>query len=142
MTENHFISNPASQKITKPTGFRQLFRSLSAAFNGWRHALKTEQNLRLHLISSVLVIAAGFFFQIATMEWLILILCIGLVLTAELFNTSLEYLADVVRDTGHLDYLATKFTRDMSAAAVLNISLIAAIIGLIIFLPKILALFY
>lgn len=129
--------NPQTSS-SKPTGLRQLFRSLSVALNAWRRALKTEQNLRFHLITTALVIIAGFFFQISLLEWLILILCIGLVLTAELFNTSLEYLADVVRDYGHLDYFATKFTRDISAAAVLTISLISAFIGLIIFIPKIL----
>ena len=92
----------------------------------------------IHLIASVLVIVLGFFFQINTSDWIVLILCIGMVLGAEALNTSIEELTNLVSPDYHEQAGKVK---DLAAGAVLIISLMAAIIGLIIFIPKIMLMF-
>ena len=127
-------SSPTSKPAKK--GLKQFFDSLSIAGNGLGTTLKTEQNFRFHFLSVFLVIIAGTFFRISLIEWALVVVCFMAVLVTELLNTALEYLADVVRDRGHLDYAATKLPRDISAAAVLITGLLSSIVGLIIFLPK------
>ncbi len=83
---------------------------------------------------AVLSIGAGFYFEISITEWSLVILCIAGVLSAEAFNTGLEYLTDLVSPEYHL--LAKK-TKDVAAAGVLLMAIGAAIIGIIIFFPKI-----
>lgn len=114
---------------------RKRIESFKFAFKGISHFVKSEPNVIIHLIAAVFAVGMGFFFSIDTMEWCLVIFAIGMVLSAEAFNTSLEYLTDLVSP----DYneLAGK-TKDVAAAAVLLTAIAAAIVGLIIFLPKIL----
>ena len=95
------------------------------------------RNFKIHLGITVLVLAAAIWLKISTGEWLIVLILIGAVLMAELFNSSIEELANVVRDSSKLDWGATKSVRDLAAGAVLIMAIVAAIIGLIIFVPKI-----
>lgn len=113
-------------------------KSFSYAFAGIADLFKTQPNAQIHLVFTTLVIIAAFFFDISTTEWCLLILSIALVLSAEGFNTALEYLTDLVSPDHHP--LAGK-TKDVAAGAVLICAMGAALIGLIIFLPKVIALF-
>jgi diacylglycerol kinase len=106
--------------------FRYSFRGIFYAFGG-------EPNLWIHLLATILVVVAGFVFELETWEWALVILCIGFVIMTEFFNSALEYLCDAV----HPQYSEIiKKAKDISAAAVLISAIAAAIIGLIIFVPK------
>lgn len=114
-----------------------LLASLSFAFKGIFKAIKLERNLKIHLGATILVVFLGLGLKISTFEWLILILVISLVIAGEIFNSSVEALANLVRDRLGLSYYETYWVRNFSAAAVMVLSLGALIIGLVIFLPKI-----
>ena len=112
--------------------FKKQLRSFGYAWQGIRSCVGKEQNLSFHLITSVVVIAAGFFFGITRMEWLIIVLCIGVVIAAELFNTAIEKLVDLVSPGRHP--IAGQ-VKDIAAGAVLVCAVAAATIGVIIFFP-------
>ncbi|MFT5168246.1 MAG: diacylglycerol kinase (ATP) [Saprospiraceae bacterium] len=115
---------------------RKRIESFRFAFAGIAHFVKSEPNVIIHLIAAAIAVGMGFFFAITTIEWCLVIFAIGLVLSAEAFNTSIEYLTDLVSPDYH--ELAGK-TKDVAAAAVLLTAIAAATVGLLIFLPKILA---
>jgi diacylglycerol kinase len=103
------------------------------AFRGILFAFKTQINFRIHIIVAILVIGAGFFFKINPMEWLSIIIAISLVLAAELFNTAIETLVDLVSP----DYNERAgLIKDVAAGAVLIAALASILIGIIVFLPK------
>jgi len=107
------------------------------AFKGIIYAIKTQHNLWIHLTASVLVVVFGFYFQISIYEWIAVILCIGSVITSEIFNSAIEALTDLVSP----DYNEKAgLVKDLAAGAVLISAIISAIIGLIIFIPKFLTL--
>ena len=117
---------------------KRLRHSFQYAFSGMADLLREEANARIHCIVTVLVITAGFLLRISAMEWLAVAIVIGLVISAETFNTAIERLADVVQPA-HDDRI--RDVKDLAAAAVLLCALAAAAVGLIIFVPKIVALF-
>ena len=108
--------------------------SFKFAFAGIRDLFKTEPNAIIHLIAALIAIVLGFFFSISTTEWCFVIFAITIVFCAEALNTALEHLCNLVSP----DYneLAGK-TKDAAAAAVLFAAIGSAIVGLIVFLPKI-----
>jgi diacylglycerol kinase len=117
-------------------GIKRLGYSFSHSFDGFRFACRNEQNMRIHLVSAAIVVICGFVFKISPAEWLVCLLLFGLVMSSELFNTALEATIDaVIPDQQPL----AKTAKDVSSAAVLVLSITAAIIGLVIFLPKIIA---
>lgn len=103
------------------------FKGLVTAFN--------ERNFRLHLVSAFLVVCLGFWLDISNTEWLIVLMCIGLVVSLELVNTAIEHLVDLVAP--EFNEKAGK-VKDIAAAAVFVASIIAFITGLVIFLPLLL----
>ena len=111
--------------------------SFKYAFAGIRDLFKTEPNVIIHTVAALLAIAMGFYFSISPFEWCFIIFAITFVFSAEAFNTALEYLTNLVSPDYH--ELAGK-TKDVAAGAVLFAAIGAAIVGLIIFLPKIIAL--
>ncbi|MDR2285781.1 MAG: diacylglycerol kinase family protein [Sphingobacterium sp.] len=118
------------------SGFKKRIDSFKWAFNGFRVAFKGEVNLKIHLIAATIAIALGFLFDIDRYEWLAILLVIALVLSAEIFNTAIEHLADFVSIERRP---AIKKVKDLAAAAVLLHAIIAAIVGIIVFFPYILA---
>ena len=112
--------------------FRKQLRSFGYAWKGIGCCVGKEQNLSFHLIATVIVIVAGFLVDITRMEWMIITLCIGVVIAAELFNTAIEKLVDLVSPGRHP--IAGQ-VKDIAAGAVLVCAAAAAIIGLIIFVP-------
>ncbi len=119
----------------QPSAFRKRLNSFVYAFKGIAHAFKTQANFRIHLLISALVIMGGFWYGISTAEWIWIIFAIGMVISAELFNTALEILTDLVSPCKNEKAGKAK---DLAAGAVLMAAITAAAIGLVIFLPKIL----
>lgn len=119
------------------TYFKKRYNSFKFAIRGMNAAFRSEPHMRLHVLSALGVIGAGLFFDVTTSEWCLLIGCIGFVITAEIFNTAIEALTNLVSPDWHP--LAGK-TKDLAAGAVLVASITAAIIGIIIFLPYLLSL--
>ncbi len=126
-----------SRDKLKQRGIKRLYKSFTYAFDGLKFAFKYEQNILVHTLATILVIVAGIYFQISFFEWIVLFLVIGLVIATELINTSIEATIDLV--TMEVNPLA-KTAKDTAAAAVLVFGLTAIIVGLFIFVPKIVAL--
>lgn len=109
------------------------FIGLSFALNGLKEMTK-ERNFRIHMIATILVVIAGFCFQLNLLEWIVIVLVIGIVLIAETFNSVIEQMIDYIKPEIHP---TAKVIKDMSAGSVLLAAIIAVIVGMIIFLPKI-----
>lgn len=118
----------------KPFNIKSRIKSFKHAFNGLIHLFKTEHNSWIHVVAVLVVVVAGFFFKINTVEWILVTFAIGLVFTAEVLNTSIERLVDLA--SPNQNQLA-KEAKDLAAAAVLVAAIIAVIIALLIFVPKI-----
>jgi diacylglycerol kinase len=118
---------------------KKLIRGFGFAFKGIGYAATTQLNFRIHLGATVLAVIFGLVLHLSVNEWLWIALCIGLVLAAELFNTSLELLTDLVSPEYHK---IAGYVKDTAAAAVLIIAIVALVTGLVIFLPKILTLIH
>ncbi len=103
-------------------------QSFKHAFNGLYSAL-SEVNLLIHIIATISVVIIGLYKGLDTIEWLIITLCIGFVISAELFNTAIEKAVDYISEEHHP--LAKKI-KDISAAGVLIAAITAAIIGIVI----------
>lgn len=112
--------------------YKKQLRSFGYAWKGIRCCVGKEQNLSFHLIATVCVVIAGFAFGITCTEWLCIILCIGIVIAAELFNSAIERLVDFVSPQRHP--LAGQI-KDIAAGAVLVCALTAMVVGLVIFIP-------
>ena len=114
---------------------RDLVSSLEFALTGILTAFKEERNMRKHAVTALVVILAGFVFQVSRIEWLFLLLSIFLVVAFEIINSAIENVVDLASHY-HFSMLAKK-AKDMAAGAVLVVSLLAAVIGALIFLPRI-----
>lgn len=110
------------------------FRSFIYAFNGLRILLREEHNARIHMLGAVFAILLGVILQLSPVEWLAITLCIGIVFVLEILNSAIERLADFVSPSHHQLIGQVK---DLSAAGVLVGTVTALIIGLLIFIPKI-----
>jgi diacylglycerol kinase len=110
-------------------------KSFRYAFEGLTDFFATEHNAIIHLFITVLVLVAALFFDVSKEEWIAIILVTGFVWAAELFNTAIERLSDLVTKDFHPKI---KFIKDVSAAAVLVAAVAAFLTGAIIFVPKIL----
>ena len=117
----------------KPFLFRARKQSFKFAFKGITEFFISEHNALIHLTFTIAVIVFGIWLSISRLEWIIVICLIGIVFMAELFNTAVEKLCDSIT----LEYNEKiKKAKDLSAAAVLVIAIAAALIGLIIFIPR------
>jgi len=112
----------------------KFFRSFSYALRGIGTVFKEEFNARVHLLAAMVAIVLGIVLKVAWFEWIILVLVMGGVFAMELINTSIENLADLY--SRELNPKIKKI-KDLAAGAVLVASITALVIGLIIFLPKI-----
>ncbi|NMC47220.1 MAG: diacylglycerol kinase family protein [Chloroflexi bacterium] len=113
-------------------------QSFQFAFDGFLYALQTQRNLRIQLIVAIVVITLSTFLPMNAIEWALLFLLIALVIVAEILNTAIEKTIDLI--VTEYNPLA-KTVKDLSAAAVLFIALTAVVVGLFIYLPKLLAIF-
>ena len=111
----------------------RLIKGFGYAFKGLRIVFGSEQNFRIHLGVATIVVISGIFAHLSAVEWCILVTIISLVLAMELINTAIEQFVDLVSPGYHRQ---AGIVKDISAAAVLLTAVAAVIIGLIIFLPK------
>ena len=114
--------------------FKKLINSFKYALSGIKSAFKTEQNMKIHLLIMEIVILMALILNISFNEWLIVLICFMVVISSELFNTALEKCVDLASPNKNE---IAKLAKDVSAGAVLITAIFAAIIGIIIFLPKI-----
>jgi diacylglycerol kinase (ATP) len=111
----------------------KLVGSFGYAFKGLATAMRSEQNLQIHLIAVVVVIIAGVKLDVSTIEWMILVTCFAMVISAELFNSSIEKLVDLVSPEFNAK---AGLIKDIAAGAVLVLAIASVIIGCFIFIPK------
>ncbi|MBR1542276.1 MAG: diacylglycerol kinase family protein [Bacteroidaceae bacterium] len=112
--------------------FKKQMKSFTFAWKGIMTCAGHEQNITFHLIAAILVVAAGFFLDISHTEWMVVIICVGMVIAAELFNSAIERLVDLV--SPDWNKIAGE-VKDIAAGAVLVTAIAAAIVGLIVFVP-------
>lgn len=108
--------------------------SFRYAFAGLADLFRTQTNARIHLIATACVLAAGWYFEVSRQEWLVLVLVITGVIAMEAVNTAIEYLTDLVSPQMHP--LAGK-AKDVAAGAVLVMAIGAVVTGLLVFGPKV-----
>ena len=123
-----------SRDEIKTRGFKRFYKSFSYSIQGLKYAYKYEQSMLIHVIATIAVIAANIFFHVTGMEWLISLMAIGMVLAAELINTAIEAVVDMV--TLEIHPLA-KIAKDCGSAATFVLAIMAAAIGFVIYLPYI-----
>ena len=114
--------------------FIKCIKSFRFAIKGLLFVIANENNMRYHIMAAALTIGLGFYFNISDLHWFVIIMLIGLVIMAETINTAIEKLSDQIRPERDPKIGLIK---DISAGAVLIISITAAIIGCMIFLPLI-----
>jgi undecaprenol kinase len=111
-----------------------MIESFYHAFHGVKLGFAEQRNVRIHLALTCLAVAFGFYLGLDTVSWLSIVLSIGMVLTAEFLNTAVEHLVNLSAD-GKYHELA-RSAKDTAAAAVLFASATAAIVGLLVFVPR------
>ncbi|KKQ26450.1 MAG: hypothetical protein US62_C0020G0010 [Candidatus Woesebacteria bacterium GW2011_GWA1_37_8] len=114
-------------------------RSFKYAFSGIKTAYKNEPNLRIHTFFAIFAISLGAALGVSIIEWLLLTFTIFYVITLELLNTVLEAMVNMV--SPEISPYA-RIAKDVSAACVLLAAFMSVIVGFVIFLPKIISLFY
>lgn len=112
---------------------RSRLKSFVFAFRGIFFAFKSGHNLWIQSLIGLLVILAGIWFDVNKTEWLILLICIGMVISAEIVNTAIEKMVDLISPDFNTKAGQIK---DLAAGAVLVLSIAAAVIGLLIFIPR------
>jgi diacylglycerol kinase (ATP) len=113
---------------------RKRIKSFQYAFSGIGKFLQSEHNGRLHLLATILVIATALFLKVSFIEAAVLTITVGFVWVAEMFNTCVEKAMDFISVEEHKEI---KFIKDVAAGAVLVAAISALLIGLFIFIPKI-----
>ena len=120
--------------MKKVLSIKRLRKSFGYAFKGIDDVIKHEPNMKIHVVVAILVVIMAFILKVSIIEWIILVLLIGAVLAAETINTTIENLVDMY--TKEYDE-KSKIVKDTAAGTVLILAITSAIIGLIIFIPKI-----
>lgn len=121
----------------KKCSFGKRVESFKYAWEGLRHLVRREPNIRIHIVAGIIAVLCGWYLDIDKSEWSAVILCIGIVLITETINTAVENVCDYISLTYHPKI---KIIKDLAAAAVLIGAVMSAIIAGYIFAPKILAL--
>ena len=120
--------------MKKVLSIKRLKKSFGYAFKVIDDVISNEPNMKIHVSVVILVVITAFLLKISMIEWIILVLLIGLVLAAEIINTTIENLVDMYTK----DYNErAKVVKDTAAGTVLILAITSAIIGLMIFVPKI-----
>lgn len=117
---------------------KKLINSFKFAFNGIGSSIRSERNMKIHFTMMILVVLAGIILNISMWEWITCFILFGLVISLEMVNTAIEIVVDLVSPT--FNDRAGR-AKDIAAGAVLVNAIVAFIIGLLIFLPKVLDLF-
>jgi diacylglycerol kinase len=121
------------ERISFSEWVKRRAQSFAHAGRGILLLFLAQWNFRIHLIAVVVAVWLGFYFQIGAIEWLILVAAIGMVLCAEALNTAIERAVDLLEPDRHP---IARDAKDLAAAAVLIASICAAVIGVILFGPR------
>ena len=105
-------------------------RGFKYAFCGIIHCIKNERNMRFHTVAALYVLVFARFFDFSREDYILLLLTIGGVISAEMFNTAIEELCDKVSPEYHP---LIKFSKDCAAGAVLVLAIFAAVTGFVLF---------
>lgn len=130
---DRFVRNDRSKRDNQ--GF-SLAHAFSCALAGIRVALLSQRNFRIHLVAAVLVVASGLFLGVEPLSMAAVVLCIALVMAAECMNTAVEAVVDLVSPGYH--ELARQ-AKDCAAGAVLLCAAASVVVGLLVFVPAVLA---
>ena len=123
----------------KERGLKKFINSFTYPIKGLKYAYRNEQNLAVDLGVAAIVIIFGIILKVSLAEWAILFLTMGLVIACELINTAIEATVDLITEDYHP---LAKVAKDTSAAAVFIFAIVAVIVGMIIFLPKIISIVF
>jgi len=113
----------------------RFLKSFEYAWRGIVYTVTTQPNFRRHIVVALIAVLAGWYYHLSLTEWCLVLLSIGTVWTAELVNTAIEHLTDIV--SPDYNQLIGK-VKDIAAGAVLFAAIAAAVVGLLIFVPHIL----
>ena len=117
---------------------KKLINSFKYALQGFASSFRTERNMKIHVVATILVIILGIYLKLNLIEWSIITIAIVIVISAELFNTAIETIVDMVSPQKNEK---AKLAKDISAGAVLILAIGPAIVGFMIFFPKIITIF-
>ncbi|HCI79698.1 MAG TPA: diacylglycerol kinase [Ktedonobacter sp.] len=117
--------------------WKKFIAGFGYAFRGLWYAIRTQRNMRFHVVVAVLVILAGIFFRVSTVEFAMLFVAITSVFIAEMFNTVIELCVDLASPNYHP---LAKIAKDVAAGAVLLSAILSVIIGLFVLGPHLWAL--
>ena len=126
------------EEMGKKFSIAQRIKSFGHAARGIGVAFKTQHNIRIHAAAVIIVGTAGIFFKLSLLEWGLVVMAVGLVLVSEMMNTAIEALVDLVSPSYHEK---AGLIKDIAAGAVMIAAVISVIIGLVVFVPKVLRLF-
>lgn len=126
--------NEEKRNEQKKRGIKRFIKSFGYSWDGLKYAFKYEQSMTIHIITTILIIIAGIILKLNFQEWLICIVLIGLVISTELINTSIEAVVDLACQEIHP---LAKTAKDTASAAVFVFALTALVGGLLLFVPKI-----
>lgn len=122
------------KKILRLQGKSSFSKSVGHAMDGIHYTVSKERNFKIEIGMAFMVSVMGFVLKVSLMEWAVLVLTMAMVLALEMVNTAIERCVDLVtKDYREL----AKIAKDVSAGAVLVMSLFSVVIGIVIFLPKI-----
>lgn len=113
---------------------KKLRNSFKYALSGIKKCINNEQNMFIHFMVATIVVIGAFIFKISIIEWMLCLVMISLVFASELINTSIEAVCDLISKEEN-NYI--KIAKDTAAGAVLVFSIAAFLIGIMVFLPKI-----
>lgn len=111
---------------------KKFARGFNYAGNGIIFAFKKELNLKFHFLATLIIVLFIFIFKVSLTDSIIVLILFALVITAELFNTCIEGICNILRDKYKLPYDGSKEIRDMAAGAVLVNAFVAAVIGILV----------
>ena len=138
MPQQISLKTPTAPEPVVPVKPRRSWRNkFRDAFRGLKLGVRGHSSFFVHFFFTVLVLAAGVVLRCDRVDWCILLGCIGMVLTAELFNSAVETLVRGFDEASRPRFYASL---DIAAGAVLLASIVAAIIGALVLLPRLMAL--
>ena len=118
---------------------KNFFESLKYAINGVKYVFRSQRNILIQSVFTLIAVLCGIFFRISAMEWCILSITIALVIFAELMNTAIETTIDLVTEEPNEK---AKIAKDVAAGAVLITAVNSIIVGLVIFAGKLINIFF
>lgn len=117
---------------------KKLLNSFKYAFTGIKSAFQSERNMKIHITAMILIIILGTILKISVSEWIICLFCFAIVISGELFNTAIEITVDLAMAKKNEQ---AKRAKDIAAGGVFVCAIFSSLIGILIFLPKIIELF-